>query len=42
VYERQTSPLREYYRSRNMLATIQGEGAIATIRSDIRRAAEAR
>jgi adenylate kinase len=42
VYERQTSPLREYYRNRNLLATIQGEGPIATIRADIRRAAEAR
>ena len=42
VYERQTSPLREHYRNRNLLATIQGEGPIDTIRADIRRAAEAR
>jgi adenylate kinase len=42
VYERQTSPLLDYYRHRNLLATIQGEGVIADIRADIRRAAEAR
>ena len=42
VYERQTSPLREHYRKRNLLATIQGEGSIDNIRADIRRAAEAR
>jgi adenylate kinase len=42
VYERQTSPLREHYRNRNLLATIQGEGSIDNIRADIRRAAEAR
>jgi len=42
VYERQTSPLRDYYRHRNLLITIKGEGSIETIRADIRRAAEAR
>lgn len=42
VYQRQTSPLLDYYRHRNLLATIQGEGAVADIRADIRRAAEAR
>lgn len=41
VYERQTSPLLDYYRGRNLLATINGEGAIGAIRDDIRRAAEA-
>jgi adenylate kinase len=42
VYEQQTSPLRDYYRNRNLLATIRGEGPIETIRADIRRAAEDR
>ena len=42
VYDRQTSPLLDYYRSRHLLTTIRGEGAIGTIRDDIRRAAEAR
>jgi adenylate kinase len=42
VYERQTSPLREHYRNRNLLATVKGEGSIEDIRADIRRAAEAR
>jgi adenylate kinase len=42
VYDRQTSPLLDYYRSRHLLTTIQGEGAIGTIRDGIRRAAEGR
>lgn len=42
VYARQTSPLLDYYRSRHLLTAIQGEGAIGTIRDDIRRAAEGR
>ena len=39
VYERQTSPLLDYYRRRGLLASIQGEGAIGTVRDAIRRAA---
>jgi adenylate kinase len=39
VYQRQTSPLLDYYRHRGQLTTIQGEGAIDTIRGVIRRAA---
>jgi len=42
VYERQTAPLLDYYRQRNLLATIPGEGAISDIRAEIRRAAAAR
>jgi adenylate kinase len=42
VYDQQTSPLLDYYRSRHLLTTIRGEGAIGTIRDEIRRAAEAR
>jgi len=42
VYERQTAPLLDYYRHRNLLATIPGEGAISDIRAEIRRAAAAR
>jgi adenylate kinase len=38
VYARQTSPLLDYYRQRGQLATINGEGAIGTIRDAIRRA----
>jgi adenylate kinase len=40
VYERQTAPLLDYYRQRDQLASIEGEGAIATIREAIRRAAK--
>jgi adenylate kinase len=39
VYQRQTSPLLDYYRQRGQLSTINGEGAIGTIREAIRRAA---
>jgi adenylate kinase len=42
VYERQTAPLLDYYRQRNLLATIPGEGAIGEIRAEIRRAAATR
>ncbi len=41
VYDRQTSPLLDYYRARHLLTTIRGEGAIGAIRDGIRRAAEA-
>jgi adenylate kinase len=39
VYERQTAPLLDYYRDRDLLAPIQGEGTIGAIRDAIRRAA---
>ena len=39
VYQRQTSPLLDYYRQRGQLSTINGEGAIDSIRESIRRAA---
>jgi adenylate kinase len=39
VYERQTAPLLDYYRDRDLLAAIQGEGTIDAIRAAIRRAA---
>ena len=42
VYDRQTSPLLDYYRGRHLLTTIAGEGAIAVIRDEIRRAAGTR
>jgi len=42
VYERQTALLLDYYRQRNLLATIPGEGAIDAIRAEIRRAVSAR
>jgi adenylate kinase len=43
VYERQTAPLLDYYRDRDLLAPIHGEGTIGAIRDAIRRvAAEAR
>jgi adenylate kinase len=41
VYQKQTAPLLEYYRSRGLLHTVPGEGAIEAIRSAIRRAAGA-
>ncbi len=40
VYRDQTAPLLDYYRSRGLLATVPGEGAIEAIRAAIRRAAE--
>src|SRR5262245_64766960 len=39
VYERQTAPLLDYYRQRNLLATVSGEGPLGTIRNAIREAA---
>ena len=39
VYQRQTAPLLDYYRQRNLLTTVAGEGAIETIRQAIRTAA---
>jgi adenylate kinase len=39
VYERQTAPLLDYYRDRDLLAPIQGEGTIGGIRDAIRRVA---
>ena len=41
VYQRQTAPLLDYYRQRNLLATVAGEGPVATIRDGIRAAAGA-
>jgi adenylate kinase len=41
VYMRQTAPLLDYYRSRGQLVTVEGEGAIGTIRDAIRRAIRA-
>jgi adenylate kinase len=38
VYQRQTAPLLDYYRQRSLLATVSGEGALATIRDSIRAA----
>jgi adenylate kinase len=38
VYEKQTSPLLDYYRSRNLLATIAGEGSVAQVAEGIRSA----
>ncbi len=42
VYTRQTAPLLERYRRRDLLTTVKGEGAIDEIRAAVRRAAEAR
>jgi adenylate kinase len=39
VYQRQTAPLLDYYRQRTLLATVPGEGPVATIRDAIRAAA---
>jgi adenylate kinase len=41
VYREQTAPLLDYYRQRNLLATVSGEGALTTIRDAIRTAAGA-
>ena len=41
VYQRQTAPLLDYYRQRNLLAPVSGEGALAAIRDSIRAAAGA-
>ncbi len=41
VYQRQTAPLLDYYRQRNALTSVSGEGPLATIRDAIRVAAGA-
>ena len=41
VYRRQTAPLLDYYRQRNLLVTVSGEGPLETIRNAIRAAAGA-
>jgi adenylate kinase len=38
VYARQTAPLLDYYRQRNLLVTVSGEGTIDAIRDAIRTA----
>jgi adenylate kinase len=38
VYARQTAPLLDYYRQRNQLVTVSGEGPVAAIRDTIRAA----
>lgn len=38
VYQRQTAPLLDYYRQRNLLATVSGEGALTAIGDAIRAA----
>lgn len=38
VYAGQTAPLLDYYRSRNLLVTVAGEGDITGVRRSIRRA----
>ena len=38
VYQRQTAPLLDYYRQRNTLTTLAGEGPVAMIRDAIRKA----
>jgi adenylate kinase len=39
VYARQTAPLLDYYRSRSVLSTVQGDGPIETVQDAIRSAA---
>ncbi|HEY3065252.1 MAG TPA: adenylate kinase [Methylomirabilota bacterium] len=41
VYAEQTAPLLDYYRDRELLTSVPAEGAIDTIRADIREAAGA-
>jgi adenylate kinase len=38
VYRRQTEPLLDYYRQRNQLVTVSGEGSVEAIRASIRAA----
>ncbi len=38
VYATQTAPLLDFYRSRDLLTTVRGEGSIEAIRGDIRAA----
>jgi adenylate kinase len=42
VYARQTAPLLDYYRHRNLLTSVSGEGAIATIGAAIQKATVSR
>jgi adenylate kinase len=39
VYARQTAPLLDHYRARNLLTSVAGEGDIGTVRSAVRKAA---
>jgi adenylate kinase len=39
VYRKQTSPLLDYYRGRNLLAEVAGEGSVAEVAEAIRKAA---
>ena len=41
VYETQTAPLLDYYRQRDLLRTVSGEGAVDKIRQSLREAAGA-
>ena len=41
VYTRQTAPLLDFYRERDLLTAVAGEGSIATIREGIRRTVSA-
>jgi adenylate kinase len=41
VYQRQTAPLLDYYRQRDLLRTVSGEGAVEKIRQAVREAAGA-
>jgi len=38
VYQKQTSPLLAYYRGRNLLAEVAGEGSVAQVAEAIRKA----
>jgi adenylate kinase len=38
VYRKQTSPLLDYYRGRNLLAEVAGEGSVAEVAEAIRKA----
>ena len=38
VYQKQTSPLLDYYRGRNLLAEVAGEGSVAEVAEAIRKA----
>ena len=41
VYRKQTAPLLDYYRQRNVLTTVSGEGTVDRIRQELREAAGA-
>jgi len=42
VYERQTAPLLDYYRDRNLLTSVEGTGDIGAVQGAVRRAVEGR